>query len=149
MLNEQRVLDLYAGTGALGLEALSRGAATVTFVECDRAATAALASTVERLGVADRCVIVRERVETALRGRLPNAPFGYVLADPPYAEPVAVALMRALTGGPNLAAEARVVLERESATPLFEPPGGPIRLERSERYGRTRLDFYRFEPKSR
>lgn len=75
-----RVLDLYAGTGALGLEALSRGAEHVTFVESDREALRALEHNVTTLGVAAHAQVVASPVE---RARL-QGPFDLVLADPPY-----------------------------------------------------------------
>jgi 16S rRNA (guanine(966)-N(2))-methyltransferase RsmD len=77
-----RVLDLFAGTGALGLEALSRGAAQVTFVECDAAALAIIADNVARCGVAERSLIVRAAVEKAAH-RI-SGEFDLILADPPY-----------------------------------------------------------------
>lgn len=79
---ELRVLDLFAGTGALGLEALSRGAAFVTFVESDREALKALEHNVSTLGVGPRVRIVGSTVERAAP-RL-SGPFDLVFADPPY-----------------------------------------------------------------
>lgn len=79
-LLELRVLDLYAGTGALGLEALSRGAADVTFVEHDREALRALEHNIESLGVRAQTRVVAQPVE---RARL-TGPFDLIFADPPY-----------------------------------------------------------------
>ena len=79
-----RVLDGFAGTGALGLEALSRGAEQVTFVDDDRRAIALIGENVRRCGVADRCVIIRGRLIEVSR-RLEMAPFDLILLDPPYA----------------------------------------------------------------
>jgi 16S rRNA (guanine966-N2)-methyltransferase len=75
------VADLFAGTGALGLEALSRGAARCTFVEQDRAALAALKANVDRLGAGERA-IVRAQSATAFAG----GPFDLVMMDPPYGQ---------------------------------------------------------------
>ena len=77
-----RVLDLYAGTGALGLEALSRGAAFVTFVESDREALKALEHNVSTLGVGNVVRVVPSTIERAA-SRL-TGPFDLVFADPPY-----------------------------------------------------------------
>ena len=79
-----RVLDAYAGTGALGLEALSRGAATVTFVERDRREVRVLEANVTACGVQDACVIIRDDF-LGIDGRhdLPHA-FDLALLDPPY-----------------------------------------------------------------
>src|SRR5437016_14370950 len=84
-----RVLDGYAGTGAAGIEALSRGAAQVTFVERDRRASALVAENLAHCGVADGYVIIRADLGRALVERAgPSAfdrfPFGLALLDPPY-----------------------------------------------------------------
>lgn len=79
-----RVADLFAGSGALGLEALSRGAAFVHFVESDRRAAAVLSSNVDALGAGDRAEIVRRDVASFLDGREGQPPFDLALADPPY-----------------------------------------------------------------
>ena len=80
---QARVLDGYAGTGAVGLEALSRGAAHVTFVESDRRAVHLIERNLQRCGVADRYVIIRARFADAAQRWLP-ATFDVVILDPPY-----------------------------------------------------------------
>lgn len=77
-----RVLDAFAGTGAVGLEAISRGAVQATFVESDRRTAALLAANVERCGVGDLCMIVRDEFGRARLGR-----FDVVWLDPPYDTP--------------------------------------------------------------
>ena len=77
------VLDLFAGSGALGLEALSRGAEHVTFVESSRSAAAVLLANVELLGAADECTLRQEDVFRYLK-RVPEGTFDVALADPPY-----------------------------------------------------------------
>src|SRR5580658_5206185 len=84
-LKGARVLDLYAGTGALGLEALSRGAARATFVECSRTALDSLRSNVASLGVAQETRIVPALVERSIGALVADGPFDVILADPPYA----------------------------------------------------------------
>jgi 16S rRNA (guanine(966)-N(2))-methyltransferase RsmD len=85
-----RVLDGYAGTGALGIEALSRGAAAVTFIERDRRAQALIEENLARCGIADGYVIIRASVARALEAMRertaphPFVPFDVVLFDPPY-----------------------------------------------------------------
>ena len=82
-LRDARALDLFAGSGALGLEALSRGAATATFVELNPPSLKALESNIAALGVADRATVHRgDAVRFA--ERLPEGAFDIVLADPPY-----------------------------------------------------------------
>src|SRR5271170_2691153 len=77
------VLDLYAGTGALGFEALSRGAARGTFVEAHRPTAAALRTSAEQLGVADRATVLALTAERA--ARVVEGRYDLVFADPPYA----------------------------------------------------------------
>jgi 16S rRNA (guanine966-N2)-methyltransferase len=112
-----RCLDLYAGTGALGFEALSRGAAEAWFVEQDPALVAALDAQAETFGVRPR--IVRQDVESLLRGRA-VACFDVVFLDPPYAVPVEP-LLRLLPAW--LANDAVVYVERPLDPGLPEIPG--------------------------
>jgi 16S rRNA (guanine966-N2)-methyltransferase len=79
-----RVLDGFAGTGALGIEALSRGAAEVTFVERDRRAQALIEENLAHCGVQNGCVIIREDVAHALNAFRGRPPFDLILLDPPY-----------------------------------------------------------------
>ena len=82
-VGDARVLDGYAGTGAVGIEALSRGAAQVTFVESDARAVTLIERNLQRCGVTDRYAIIRARFADAAR-RLPAGTFDLVLLDPPY-----------------------------------------------------------------
>ena len=85
-----RVLDGFAGTGALGIEALSRGAATVTFMEVDRRAIALIEQNLAHCGVAQGYAIIRASVITGidrLRANPACAPFDIILLDPPYEDP--------------------------------------------------------------
>lgn len=79
-----RVLDGYAGTGANGIEALSRGAAEVTFVENDRRAQQLIAENLAHCGIQNGCVIIREDIERALHGLRGRPAFDLILLDPPY-----------------------------------------------------------------
>ena len=85
-LQDSVVLDLFAGSGALGFEALSRGASRVVFVETSKAALKMLAENIAELGVKDRAVIIAGPVESSFAELLKWGPFQIVLADPPYAE---------------------------------------------------------------
>jgi 16S rRNA (guanine966-N2)-methyltransferase len=86
-----RVLDGFAGTGAIGIEALSRGAAHVTFVERDGQAAALIARNLERCGIADGYAIIRATFAAAVAGHLRNQSFDLIVLDPPYevADPAA------------------------------------------------------------
>lgn len=135
-----RVLDLYAGSGALGLEALSRGAETVLFVESDRAAVRVLNQNVRTVGLPGALV----RTGT-VRGVLASAaphPFDLVLADPPYrlAGTELDAMLAALLAGDWLAEHGVLVAERAATDEAPEWPV-PLRATRSRRYGDTVLHF--------
>ena len=113
-LDGARVLDLYAGTGAVGLEALSRGAGRVTFVESDRAAAAILQRNVEAVGLPG-ARIVTSSVEGYLAGG-GDTPFDIAYLDPPYAlSDAALGTVLAVLGAPQwLVAGAVVVVERSA-----------------------------------
>jgi 16S rRNA (guanine966-N2)-methyltransferase len=137
-----RVLDLYAGTGALGLEAYSRGASLVVFVEQDRRAQQLIAENLARCGVADGCVIIRATAARGLAswlGRPDFTPFDIVLLDPPYDQaPDAV-----LAGVETVVAEhGVVVLEHARRVPSPERAGVLVK-GRELSSGDSTLSFYR------
>ncbi|RMG20894.1 MAG: 16S rRNA (guanine(966)-N(2))-methyltransferase RsmD [Deltaproteobacteria bacterium] len=134
-----RVLDLFAGTGALGLEALSRGAAHCTFVERDRRHARLIRQNLRALGFEDRARVV---VGDALSLRLADVAFDLVFADPPYAMPAERVVGRIAAEPERLLEGARVVVEhdRRSAAPARVPPLCRT-LER--RYGDTMVSLYR------
>ena len=136
------VLDLYAGSGALGLEALSRGAAEVVFVESSARVLPVLKKNVAAVGLPGGRVVAGS-VATVVAGP-PPARFDLVLADPPYATPVAEVLgvLRALTQGAWLAPGAVVVVERSSREEAFEWPT-PLVALRERRYGEAMLRYGR------
>lgn len=141
-LDGARVLDLFAGTGALGLEALSRGAARVAFVDDGAAARALLRANIERaraMGTTD----VWRRDATALG---PNRGAGYdlVLLDPPYGQRLGEAALASALAGGWLAPGALVVWEEEAA-PL--PPPGLTPIDQ-RRYGGTLVTLLRAMPAS-
>lgn len=129
-VEEARVLDLFAGSGALGLEALSRGAREVVFVERARGALRVLEANIERLGAADACRVIRADALDYARGLEPDS-FDLALADPPYGRGYAEALLAAF-GGVPFARELWV--EHRSDEPVPELPG-----LRQRRYGDTTL----------
>ena len=136
------VLDLYAGSGAAGIEALSRGARHATFVERDAAAVRVIAANLARARVADRASVVRADVPGWLRGAgLAAGPFAVAVVDPPYGQPDLLAeTLEAL--GPLLARGARVVAKHFWRD---RPPAqvGLLASERERRFGETALTFYR------
>lgn len=137
-----RVLDAYSGSGALGFEALSRGARHAVFVEADRQVCRWLSSNAESLGVGDRCrIVVGSAVEVL--PRLAPARFDLILADPPYDGDEAARFLPRVAALGLLVAEGTLVLERAARGPVLPVPAGPLTLVRSSRYGDTRLEFYR------
>lgn len=131
------VLDLYAGSGALGLEAASRGAAAVTLVEANRAAADFCRRNAAAVGLADRVTVVADRAERAVE-RPAATPWRLVLADPPYdvGEGALGAVLTALL--PALDEAAVVVVERSSRSPEPSWPTGLARFD-VRRYGETTL----------
>lgn len=135
-----RVLDGYAGTGAIGIEALSRGAAHVTFVERDPRAVKLIAANLAALdaaGAVDRAIIRADFANAA--SRLAGQAFDLIILDPPYAHdaaPAALAAARPLTG-----ISTRVVVEHASR---YRPPSDVdgLRLQRTVRAGDSAVSFY-------
>jgi 16S rRNA (guanine966-N2)-methyltransferase len=136
------VLDLYAGSGALGLEALSRGAAHVVFVEWGPRVLPVLRANLAAVGLPGGRVIAGS-VPTVVGGAAPGV-FDVVLADPPYTTPVAEVLdvLRSLVTGGWLAPGAVVMVERSSREEPFEWPT-PLEPLRERRYGEAVLRYGR------
>jgi len=137
------VLDLFAGSGAAGIEALSRGAAHATFVERDPKAIRTIKANLHRTGLADRATVTRSEVLTWLRdpARAAEPPYELVLLDPPYEDTgTLAAALDAL--GPVLAPAARVVAKHfwRDAPPARV---GLLASDRERRFGETALTFYR------
>lgn len=141
-LEGARFADLFAGSGAVGLEALSRGAAHVLLVESDPKAARAARSNVAALGASAKTRLLTDRVERALAVR-PDAPYDVAFADPPYDVPEERIdeLLEALAKG-WLAPGAVVVIERSARGPAVRWPPGYRPLS-SRRYGETMLWYAR------
>jgi 16S rRNA (guanine966-N2)-methyltransferase len=135
-----RVADLYAGSGAIGIEALSRGAAFVDFVERDRAALTALRGNLERTRLGEAAGVHAQEVERYLAGAS-DATWDLAVLDPPYEARAMVAPLRALV--PRLAAGASVVVKHFWRTEL--PEVERLRVERQRRFGETMLTFLAVE----
>lgn len=128
------VLDAFAGTGALGLEALSRGAASASFVERDRAALAALRANIAACRAESRCTVVPGDATRPPPGR----PCTLVFLDPPYGKSLVPAALSALTAAGWLAEDALIVAEtgRDEAPPTEHPLAERI-------HGAGRVSFWR------
>jgi len=136
-----RVLDAFAGTGAFGLEALSRGADEVVFIENARAALAILRENIAALGETQRARIVSGDATAPPRAA---APCALAFLDPPYGKGLAVPALGALAAAGWLAASALCIVEM-AAKERIAPPAGFISVD-ERRYGAARLIFLRYEP---
>ncbi len=136
-----RVLDLYSGSGAIGLEALSRGAGHALLVEADRKAAATIKANTKALRLSAR--IAADRVERVL-DRGPDEPYDLIVADPPYAvgEEGLAEVLSALVDQGWLAPDAVVALERSKRSPEPVWPDGLVR-DRSRTYGEAVLWYAR------
>jgi len=135
-----RALDLFAGTGALGIEALSRGAAFALFVDESAEARALLRENVAALGLGGVSRIFR-RDATKLGPAHPLEPFSLVFLDPPYGHGLAEKSLASARAGGWITADATVIVE-EAAKSQFTPPGGFSELDR-RRYDDTEFIFLR------
>lgn len=135
-----RVLDLFAGSGSLGFEALSRGALEACFVENAPKAAACLRENSEHLGLADRSRVMEKDVATFVRGRL-HQPYDIIFIDPPYGESRLLPTMKAVLRGNFLAPDGFILAEVEErlkpdpATTEFPL----LELDTSRTYGQTRI----------
>lgn len=139
-----RVLDLYAGSGALGIEALSRGASAAVFVEAARPALACLRNNLTKLGLDDVATTLPLRVENATAQLGRHAPFDLVLCDPPWRDVKAArAQLEALASAGSFAAGARIVLEHAAKDPPPAPEGTVGLLVYDERrWGDTAVTLF-------
>ena len=138
-----RVLDLFAGSGGVGLEALSRGVAHATFVDSARAALDALRHNVTTLGMASRSTIVSGdavRLVTTLRPA-PNAAWRWIFIDPPYASDLAVRAASAIPAE-VMDSTTAVVIEHDRRNAPPEQLGSLLRTD-LRRYGDTLISVYR------
>jgi len=139
LVEEARVLDLYAGTGALGIEALSRGAAFAEFVEQDARLCQAIRGNLERVGFAELGRVHRAKVETAVA--VLEGPFRLALMDPPYALAGVPAVVARLTRPGLLERDALVVWEHSSRDKIEEYYGA-LSMKTQRKYGDTSVSLF-------
>ncbi len=138
-----RVLDLFAGTGAFGIEAISRGAASVLFVDDGAEARGLIRTNVETFGLTGRTRIFR-RDATRLGEAGTVAPFTLAFADPPYGQGLGERALAAAVAGGWLTAEATVVLEETVAAKIAAIPG--LDLVETRALGDTAIHFLAVRP---
>ena len=135
-------LDLFAGSGALGLEALSRGADTAVFVERSSATFQVLKENIDNTGLGSRSRLVRGDAITAVR-RLASKEtfFNLVFLDPPYASKLLERVLLALVQWPLLAPGALIVAEHDRDRQPVLPPSGELRITSTRTYGSTSISM--------
>jgi 16S rRNA (guanine966-N2)-methyltransferase len=138
-LEGARVLDLFAGSGALGLEALSRGASRCVFVERDRAACRVIEGNLGKLGLTGALVLARDAISVLRDERARGRRYELVLADPPYPEWERVATALGNLVPPLLGDAGLFVVETEASL----APELPLDLVTSRRYGSARITVFR------
>lgn len=140
-LGGAHVLDAFAGSGAMGLELLSRGAASCTFVDADRGAAARVRRNCKALGAGPRGVVVRGDALRLATAGLPGAPFDVVFLDPPYAmgADVVSSVVSGLAASGQLSAGCVVCYERAAEAPGLEVAG--LEARKTKRHGITSVDL--------
>ena len=142
-VSDARVLDLFAGTGAFAIEALSRGAVEAVFVESHRPAAQVIRENAERCGFASQAQIITAPVSRGLAQLRRRAePFALIFADPPYDREAARAVMERLAQMPQLLAEGGVLILQRSRHEEVGEQIGDFRRMKQARFGETLLDYY-------
>lgn len=145
-IEDARVLDAFGGSGAFGIELLSRGAAAATFFDADRGAAGLIRQNLGIVGAGARGRVVTADVfAAARRGRVPGGPFDIVLLDPPYAfGPAPVEELLTALARHGLLASGALALHEHAAGDAGARPAG-FTVLREKRYGITAVDLLRFD----
>lgn len=136
-----KILDLFAGSGALGIEALSRGARHAWFVDSSRDAVNTIRDNLERCGFSDRATVIMRDFQEALTTFAGTGPFDVIFADPPYNQDYAAKLLEGIDRQRLLDPRGLVCLETAASDPA-PPRIGTLRHLDQRRYGLTMLHFY-------
>lgn len=146
-LHDSRVLDLFSGSGALGLEAISRGASFVVFVESNPKAAAIIQQNIKALGVQDQAKVIIKKVELALTELSKDAAFDFIFMDPPYNQGFEEKILQTWPLSTLLVDGGKVCVEsaRQKGPDAKDggyPPPPDFKIIRDERYGDSQLTFY-------
>lgn len=139
-LEGEHVLDLFAGSGGLGIEALSRGAAHATFVDSAKPALACVRQNLRELGLEARATVVSGDAVTQAARLVPTRPWKLVFVDPPYRSDLATRVVAALPPA-NLAPGAVIVIEHDRHNAPPDALGSLLRTDQ-RRYGDTLISFF-------
>lgn len=141
-LEGARVLDLFSGTGALGIEALSSGASAVTFVELDRVQSSRITENLKQLKLLDRSTVITAEVFTALKNfSKAETRFDLIFADPPYEEGLGRRVAQVLSASTILAVGGILVLECQRNEEMLEREGS-LKMVKSSVYGDSKVVIY-------
>ena len=145
-LHDSRVLDLFSGSGALGLEALSRGAAFVVFVESNPKAAALIQQNIKTLGVQDQALVINKKVELVLQDLIKEPPFDLILMDPPYHQGFEEKILQSWPLMELLTEDGKICVESAKQKSADKEGGyaapASFKITRDERYGDSQLTFY-------
>ena len=138
-INDETVLDLFAGTGSMGLEAISRGAKSCVFVERDRAALESLVRNIEHCKFKNESIVLRGDVERAVEKDLAGQSFDLIFCDPPYLKNLVNPNLERISRHLNLKENCRIVVEHHPKEPIGEIQGLALTDQRT--YGQTLISF--------
>lgn len=149
-----KVLDLFAGSGALGLEALSRGASLVVFVESNRRhirlieKNIAIVRAAMGTAFAETCVIAGDAVAPQRLAEMPPPPYDVIIADPPYSGSAGTGELLASPGFPEFTRNAVLVVEHATRTPLPITSDSSWKMLKTSRFGSTTVSYLRLKESS-
>ncbi len=141
-LPEARILDLFSGSGALGLEALSRGAGFVIFVEENPKASQVIRENIKSLKFEDQSKVLQKKVEQVLTFLKDEPPFDFVFMDPPYERGHEERILMQWPWEILLTPEGRLCIESAYRKEGGYSPPATLKISRDERYGDSQLTFY-------
>lgn len=137
-----RFLDICAGSGAVGIEALSRGASHATFIERSRRASAVIEANLASLGITSEARVISRDATSAIRRLIElSEKFDIAFFDPPYSAQMYKRVMALLASSDVLAGSGIAIIEHHAKSPP-EPEYGPLRIYREIRHGESALSFY-------
>jgi len=141
-LDGVRVLDIFAGTGSLGIEALSRGCREAVFVDNHRESVAVIRQNLRQLNLEDRSRVITREATAAIQVLAGESPFRIIVLDPPYRQGLTEKVLHKLASAPFVATETIIVAESDSGE-VFADEFGPLRQFDRRIYGDTALNFFK------